>query len=288
MTPVLRETILIGDDEADVVDLLRTNLRLDGFRVITAFDGDEVLDMALTERPDCVLLDVMMPNRDGFDVARSLRADPRTRDCAILMVTARTHSADKVNGFVSGVDDYVVKPFDPVELRARILSTLRRRRDMREVSPLTGLPGNAAIARRLAQHLVQVPQNFALIHADLDDFKGFNDAHGFASGDAAIAAAGALLVDTATEQGGGFVGHIGGDDFVVLCAPEAAEAICRDAVARFGALVDGPTLSLGVALSTVVPFASATEAAAIATEMKNLAKMTPGSSFVIDRRAAIL
>src|SRR5450631_1169967 len=173
-----RGTILVVDDDADIVRFVEMNLRLEGYRVVVARDGVEALAMVAAEMPDLVLLDTMMPGYDGIEVTRRLRADSRTSTLPIIMLTAKTMSADRVLGLTTGADDYIIKPFDTLELVARVRSTLRRNAEARAVSPLTSLPGNVRIEDEIAGR-VSSGSPFAVAYLDLDNFKAFNDAHGF-------------------------------------------------------------------------------------------------------------
>ncbi len=124
MTPL----ILVVEDEAALVTLLRYNLDREGFRVAEARDGEEALLMAREQKPDLVLLDWMLPLLSGLEVCRQLRRSPETRNVPIIMLTARGEEGDKLRGLDSGADDYVTKPFSPSELIARIRAALRRSR----------------------------------------------------------------------------------------------------------------------------------------------------------------
>ena len=150
-----RGTILVVDDDADIVRFVEMNLRLEGYRVLVARDGFEALEMVAAEVPDLVLLDVMMPGFDGVEVTRRLRADSRTSTLPIIMLTAKTLTADRVLGLTTGADDYIIKPFDTLELVARVRSTLRRNAEARAVSPLTSLPGNVRIEDEIAGRVAQ-------------------------------------------------------------------------------------------------------------------------------------
>lgn len=122
------DTILIVEDEADVVDLLRYNLNKAGFSVLIANDGLQGLEMARANRPDVVVLDLMLPGMDGKTVCRSLKKDPETESLPILMLTAKSEPAERVQGLEIGADDYVTKPFSPRELVLRVQGLLRRSR----------------------------------------------------------------------------------------------------------------------------------------------------------------
>jgi two-component system phosphate regulon response regulator PhoB len=122
----MSQTILVVDDEKDIVDLMRYNLVQAGFRVVSAFDGQQALEVARRERPDLVVLDLMLPTLPGTEVARLLRQEEKTRSIPIVMLTARGSEVDRIVGFELGADDYVVKPFSPRELVLRVQAILRR------------------------------------------------------------------------------------------------------------------------------------------------------------------
>ena len=118
-TPVA-ESILIADDDYDVATAVEINLQLEGYEVHVAHDGREAVEMAAILQPDLVILDVVMPHMDGFQACEAIRNDPRTQNSAIIMLTAKSVAADKLTGFGAGADDYIVKPFEPAELIARV------------------------------------------------------------------------------------------------------------------------------------------------------------------------
>ena len=226
------------------------------------------------------------------------------------MLTAKSLSADKVVGLTAGADDYMIKPFDPLELVARVKSTLKRAAEMRSVNPLTSLPGNVRVQEEVAER-IDSGEKFALMYVDLDNFKPFNDHYGFLRGDEGIR----LLARCATEavqegDPGGFLGHVGGDDFVALVKPEVAEPAATAIINCWDAGVVGlydpddvargyievsdrrnrmhryplMTVSVGIATNSQRPIESHWEAAEIATEMKQFAKRQRNSGYAIDRR----
>src|SRR4051794_6566053 len=214
------------------------NLADEGYETHMAHRGDDAMDLALKVRPDLILLDLMMPGLDGVEVCRLLRKDPRTATTSIIMLTARTLSSDRIAGLEAGADDYVDKPFDVDELLARVQGRLRRAKQLRQTSPLTGLPGNFEIAHRLEVLLIDgIP--FALMHVDLDGFKAYNDHYGFLRGDRAIVLTSRVIGWAVADQGTSecFVGHIGGDDFAVVCSPTSARGIADALVRTFDAQV---------------------------------------------------
>lgn len=115
--------ILVVDDEKNIVDILKFNLKKEGFETIEAYDGEQAVEKALNQKPDLILLDIMLPKMDGFTVCRKLR---QTMSTPILMLTAKEEEVDKVLGLELGADDYITKPFSPRELMARVKANLRR------------------------------------------------------------------------------------------------------------------------------------------------------------------
>jgi two-component system alkaline phosphatase synthesis response regulator PhoP len=122
------ETILVIEDEKNIVELVRYNLEQAGFRVLTAFKGDSGLARAQTEKPDLVILDLMLPGLDGLEICKVLKRNDQTAYLPIIMLTAKSQETDKIIGLELGADDYVTKPFSPRELVARVKAVLRRKK----------------------------------------------------------------------------------------------------------------------------------------------------------------
>ena len=124
----MADLVMVIEDEKEIRDLVRYNLERAGFRVAVAADGEEGLERIFGARPDAVVLDLMLPGRNGLEVLRELRAEPTTRDLPVIVLTARAAEMDKLLGFEHGADDYLTKPFSPRELVARVQALLRRAR----------------------------------------------------------------------------------------------------------------------------------------------------------------
>ena len=122
----MKETILIVEDEKDIVKMLDYNLKKEGYKVIVANDGEDALDMAKSRQPDLILLDLMLPGLDGLEVCKELKNERKTKSIPVIMLTAKAQESDKVVGLELGADDYVTKPFSPRELIARMKAVLRR------------------------------------------------------------------------------------------------------------------------------------------------------------------
>jgi diguanylate cyclase (GGDEF)-like protein len=305
--------VLVVDDDPDIRTFLRISLELHGYEVSEATNGALGVRAALDRPPDLILMDVMMPELDGVAAVTQLRADARTSHLPIILVTARSAADDKIAGLTAGADDYVTKPFDTNELHARISAMLKRNTEMRSLSPLTGLPGNPRIQAELLRRHTS-GEDFALLYADLNHFKAFNDHYGFLRGDAAIRRCATLIVECATAHGdGNFVGHVGGDDFVVFSGLNVAEAIASDIAKGIDELapslydkvdreagsivtVDRPgqtrrfgllSIAIGITTTDLGPVDHPEELVELATEMKRHAKGIDDegrSTWAFDRR----
>ncbi len=231
----MKETILVVDDEPHIRKILKFLLEQNDFQVITAANGEEALAAARGNLPELVLLDLMMPKMDGFEVCRRLRSDYRTSQIPIIIVTAKGEVTERVRGLKGGANDYLTKPYDHNELIARVRNMLDWSRVQRQANPLTGLPGNQAIETEL-QRRIDNGEPFAFMYIDVDNFKGYNDNYGYSKGDEAIRFVAGLLRECSVALGGvdtDFIGHIGGDDFVVISSPAHADVLAQSIVDRF-------------------------------------------------------
>jgi diguanylate cyclase (GGDEF)-like protein len=303
--------ILVVDDDRNLRKIIQTNLELAGYDVTSAASGDEALGILDAMQPDLVVLDVMMPLMDGYEVARRIRRHPSNTHVPIIMLTAKGEVEDKLAGFDAGADDYMTKPFGPQELLARVKAKIRRVEVDASLSPLTRLPGNLAIEADLRRR-IDTNSPFAVLYLDLDNFKAFNDVYGFTHGDEAIQLVASTSVDVVRRRGTpqDFVGHIGGDDFIIVTLPDRAEEIAREIIDTFdrdirklyneqdlrqgyietrdrrGTLNRYPIMSLSIAIISndrrkLENYAQIGEAAA---ELKRYAKSIAGSVYVKDKR----
>ena len=306
-----RPKVLIADDDHNLRELLVEVFPKNKFEVYQAVDGNETWETVKNLRPDIVILDIMMPGIDGMEVCRLMRENAGTRNIPVIMLTAKTQIKDKLVGMESGADDYVTKPFDPMELRARIEMHLRRYLRESDMSPITELPGNKAIEQELDERL-ESGNEFALCYVDLDDFKAYNDYYGFHAGSEVIRMTGRLLSEAVRAKGGqdDFLGHVGGDDFIILTSMENAEPISKEIISRFderipsyyqqedlekgyivsvdrrGYVMKFPvmTVSISIVHNEYGKIVDAGQIGRIAAELKKYAKDLEGSVYVFDRR----
>lgn len=308
---VAKARILVADDEPHIRRILQFLLEQDGYEVGLAEDGEAAWQAVASFRPDLVLLDVMMPRRDGFSVLEIIRAGFETARLPVIMLTAKSDSVDKVTGLKGGANDYIVKPFNHEELLLRVTNLLEATRREREANPLTGLPGNLAIEREVQSRLT-AGTDFALMYIDIDRFKSFNDHYGYSRGDRAISFLAGVLVACAHKYGvgGDFIGHVGGDDFVLATGTTVCDALSRRIIEEFDAGVPAlhdaedaqrgwlevenragarerfPLISLTVALIPGVQgrFTHPAELSDTLAELKRYGKATPRSVVVRERR----
>jgi PleD family two-component response regulator len=308
---VPKTRILVAEDELHLRQVLTIQLEHAGYEVLQAEDGQQAVAMAAEHLPDLVLSDIMMPNMDGYEACRRLRASFATRHIPVILLTAKSEDLDKVMGLEGGANDYVTKPWSQKELMLRIRNALDWAQQQRSASPLTGLPGNVSINAEIRRR-IESNRPFALLQLDIDFFKAFNDHYGYARGDQAIQSCARILVGAATKHDPGhtFVGHIGGDDFVVLCPTEVAEALGQDIIAAFNAMVPTlydpedrerghvevmnrrhvlerfPLMSLTIALVRTdrMPVSHLAQLVDVAQELKAHGKGIPGSVMVGERR----
>jgi PAS domain S-box-containing protein len=304
-----RQKVLLVDDDPGIRMICRDVLEAHGYLAREAEDGQRALAEARRFRPDLVLVDVMMPGMDGFDLAQRLRGDRDTSLTPIIFLSARGQTADKVRAFKLGAEDYLVKPFDAAELVARVERALARRDLELGASPTTRLPGSQAIEHEIDRRLAS-GGDFAFCYLDLDNLKAFNDYYGYAKADGVILQTGDIVREVVARLGGpgDFIGHIAGDDFVFVTTSDRADLVCTTVIEtfdrlvplyynradrergyietndRYGVLRRFPIMSVSVACVTRVGrrINSHNDLSTAAAELKQRAKAIPSSSYVRD------
>ena len=232
--PSIKPWILVVDDEEPIRKIVTFQLEKAGYEVSSCADGEEALHKVDERQPDLILLDVMMPSMDGYEVCKRLKSNYRTGHIPIIMVTAKSELENRLQGFEDGANDYITKPFAITELLVRVKNVLQWSQLQRQANPLTGLPGNVSIEREVEKRF-QNNGTFSFLYADIDNFKAFNDYYGYSRGDEAIKTTAKILVDAVKSKGNpdDFVGHIGGDDFVVITSLDRSDPIAREITGTF-------------------------------------------------------
>jgi diguanylate cyclase (GGDEF)-like protein len=306
---MFKKKILLIDDSDFFANYIKSILEEAGYTMLHVNKGEDGLRMVRLEKPDLVLLDVVMPDMDGFQVCRILREAESNNLMPIIMLTSQDNQEDRLVGLELGADDYITKPFDKRELLSRVRNTLRRIDRNRGANPLTGLPGNIEIQNEV-NSLLERKLEFSLIYVDLDNFKAFNDVYGFAKGDIAIKMTADILTDEIRNYGskGDFIGHIGGDDFIVITELKNVERICGGVIEQFdrrikelysredvergyictenriGEHIEYSIMSISLAVITNIDcrFRDHLQLAESAAELKKKVKALTGSGFIMN------
>ena len=236
--------ILVVDDNPDNVDLLTQYLSGLDYEIIPAYDGQEALLSVEREDVDLILLDVMLPGMSGFEVCRRLKANEGTDFIPIVLVTVRDDTRSKLEGFATGADDYITKPFDIEELSARVKSLLRIKTlqdqlreananlaEMSVTDGLTGIYNHRHFIERLEGETARAMRHqrpLAVIMLDVDHFKQVNDRHGHLFGDFVLVKLGKLMSSIA--RAGDLVARYGGEEFVVLVTETDGAAMLAERI----------------------------------------------------------
>lgn len=316
-----RPTILIIEDSVEIIKVLIEMLK-SHYRIVFTKDGSRGLDMAREQKPDLILLDIMMEPVNGYQVCTQLKECVLTKDIPVIFLTAISEYMDEARGFEFGAVDYIIKPFVPAVVMARIKHHLQLALSLKELqrlyqlaldsNPITQLPGNNSIHQHIDELLEQSAARHVL-YIDIDNFKSYNDKYGFAKGDIVIEVTAELMVDLMAEMRvqDWFVGHIGGDDFMVTIENEYAMAYIDLLINRFedrikefyskedlaagfirtknrmGETMDFPIMGLSVVGVNLAArnYANYLYISDICAELKHHAKHIPGSTVLIDRRS---
>jgi diguanylate cyclase (GGDEF)-like protein len=231
--------LLIADDDAEVLELLKFTFESEDYTVITASDGEEAFDLIKDEHPDLVVLDVNMPKLSGFEVLEKVRADSAICLTPIIMLTSFSKTKDRITGIKLGADDYIDKPFETVELVARAEGLLRRTKEHLSANPLTGMPGNVTIEVETKKRL-EAGEPFSVIYLDIDHFKSYNDKYGFEKGDNVIRLVATIIRASSSAVGNknDFLGNIGGDDFIIITTSDRIDDYASVIIKYFEDMVE--------------------------------------------------
>ena len=289
-----KERILVVEDDVDIANMLKIYFEAQGYETLTAGRGHDALEISRRQLPNVVVLDIRLPDIDGYEVCRQLRGNLRTSHIPILFLTQKDDRSDKIAGLELGADDYITKPFDIEELRLRLQNALRRAAYESLTSPVTGLPSSRLIEDQLKQLLRT--NKWSVIYVGIKDFAPFTDVYGFVAGDDVLRFVSMVLSEVVNDLGtpDDFIGHVGGDDFLVIThggkQDQLNGAIRRrfdEGIASFysfqdrerGKLVvknaagesrESPlmTLATGVITDTTMPFSDIREITEVASEVR--------------------
>jgi DNA-binding response OmpR family regulator len=226
-----KSQILIVEDDVDLAEMLNAYFRVQGYEILTATWGEDAVQVAREVVPDIILLDIRLPDIDGYEVCRQIRGNRRTKEIPIIFLTEKRERADKLAGLELGAVDYITKPFDIQELRLRVRNTLRRSTQSPMTNPITGLPERSVVDEHLTALLHT--HGWALLLVGLAGLDGFREQYGFVAADDVLRAVSLMLINTVSEAGlDNFVGHLDPTSFVIITQAEQEEVIINSAVNR--------------------------------------------------------
>lgn len=225
--------LLIVEDDLDISNMLKIFFSSQNYQVETALRGSDALEMTRHKLPHLIILDIMLPDMDGFEVCRTLRTHTRTSHVPIIFLTQKDERSDKLQGLELGADDYITKPFDIEELRLRVQRAISRSEQQSLTDPRSGLPSGRLIEDQLRRIIRLVSWTFMDIR--INHFEAFKDVYGFVAGDDVLRFTAMLLAEVMDELGTSqdFIGHAGGDNFVSITSEKNATAIINRLSDRF-------------------------------------------------------
>ena len=304
---MVNEVYIIDDDESSIVifrELFRDDKEYKFISVKT-----EQIDIALRNIPSLIVINEDAIDRDVLEVCRKIRKDEDNKITPVIVVSSNGAREHRMKILNESIEYFIKKPVDEGYLYYTVKNLTRLLTINRRMSPLTGLPGNVQINSELKKHLMK-NEEFSVLYLDLDNFKAYNDVYGFIKGDEIIQYTAKIIVDSVHESGGGFVGHIGGDDFIAIVPYKEVEKLCQEIIALFdrgvkqfynekdriegyievknrkGVVEKFPltSISIAVVVADSGRFANILEIGDVAAQVKHAVKNVMGSSYAIDRR----
>jgi DNA-binding response OmpR family regulator len=225
-----KQKIFIVEDDSDLSDMLTAYFRVQGYEVFNAARGKDAVQLIIETAPDIIVLDIRLPDIDGYEVCRQIRRSRRTRAIPVIFLTEKREREDKLSGLELGAVDYITKPFDIQELRLRVRNALRRSRLNTMVNPVTGLPEGPLVQERLEEMLTK--PDWGIVLAELRGLNKFRDRFGFVAADD-VSRAVTLMITNAVQENASsedFVGHGDTGDFIVITSAGRAKQLadrCR-------------------------------------------------------------
>ena len=225
--------MLIVEDDPDISNMLRIYFQSQGYDVTVAQRGEDGLELCRQQLPHIIVLDIMLPDMDGYDVCRHLRASLRTSHIPIIFLTQKDERSDKIQGLELGADDYITKPFDLEELKLRVKNAMARATYESLTNPTTGLPSGRLIEDQLRKLMQR--DNWGIIYAGIQGFNTFSETYGFVAGEEVLRFAAMVFGKSVDSVGtsNDFIGHIGGHDFIVITQKNLVKSTVDDLKNRF-------------------------------------------------------
>lgn len=225
--------ILVVEDDPDISKMLRIYFDSQGYEVLLEMRGGDALETCAKKMPNVVVLDINLPDMNGFEVCRELRGHLRTKHIPIIFLTQKDERSDKIKGLELGADDYITKPFDIEELKLRVQGAIRRAKYETLTDPTTSLPSGKLIEEQLK--IIKNRQDWTLLYLGIAHMDAFKEIQGIVALDDVLRFIATLLKETIEKHGtlNDFIGHAGSNDFIVVTRPDTAGTICREVTSRF-------------------------------------------------------
>ena len=225
--------LLVVEDDLDIANMLKIYFSSMDYEVDIAARGGLALEKTRTVLPHLIVLDIMLPDINGYEVCRQLRTNTRTSHIPVIFLTQKDERSDKLQGLELGADDYITKPFDIEELKLRVQGAIRRAERESLTDPRSGLPAGRLIEEQLRRIIRQ--DDWALLDLRINNFSAFSDVYGFVAGDDVLRFTAMLLSEVVDELGStsDFIGHAGGDSFIIITKHESSNAIRERIKTRF-------------------------------------------------------
>ncbi|MBN2469695.1 MAG: response regulator [Anaerolineae bacterium] len=227
--------ILVVEDDVDISNMLRIYFSGQGYDVQVAPRGGDALEYTRKQLPHLIVLDIMLPDMDGYAVCKNLRTTTRTSHIPIIFLTQKDERSDKIAGLELGADDYITKPFDIEELKLRVQNAIQRSEMISLTDPNSGLPSGRLIEEQLRALMRDASNTWTYIDLKINNLEAFKEVYGFVAGNEAQRFAALLLGEVADDLGtaNDFVGHPGGDNFIVITHAEDPAALIERITTRF-------------------------------------------------------
>jgi len=309
--PPLGQVLIIEDDSIFVAQMQRA-FKEANFTVAVAKSAKDAFTDIFKSPPDLIVLDINLPDLDGFHLAKELKRNMMLRHIPLILLSSRTDFLEKIRSLNVAVDEYLVRPFQMQDLMIRAQLVLERNRSSLDANPLTRLPGNRAIVESIKARLGK-GKPFVVGYADLNNFKAYNDKYGFSKGDEVIIYSAKVIFAAVQKYSpqDSFVGHVGGDDFIFICDYERGNDVCQFIAEAFdkgvpqfypkedrekgfivvedrrGVVSQFPFISVAIGMVSDEgnKFANIGQVNHALTQLKKYAKSFQGSAFVRDRRS---
>ena len=303
--------IVLAVPDLKLREILLYLLKAWEYNVMELPEEEDVIEYLKKENPNLIIIDATLHGKKGLEICKEIKGDFLTSYIPTIVLIDKKQLRRDLLSIEQGVDDYLIKPPDPIDLEIRIVLALRSAAHHFNANALTRLPGNKLIERELIQRL-DSGNHFSFHYIDIDNFKSYNDKYGYIRGNHVIIDTARIISKNVKVCGNGkdFVGHIGGDDFVIITTPDKAEPIAKQTIRDFDAMVPGrysnpdlengfivardrggrianiPLMSLSIAIvnNTLGNVSNLLELMDVTTELKDYLKALPGSNFMVNRR----